>query len=169
MCSYDSFSRNACSRKSNCKDYSLPSAPHPRFTLGETTALADRITVNPTVTADTSPFLSCCSLPFQLEATALSHELKALANEKAFAFLMKRRLRVGVDFLSFSCLDDRGDTWDNGSYCVSLKHEDASQLMPFLTETLFHALPHPSTVSLKGAPSSFLTVATGKPGEHIPS
>lgn len=120
--------------------YSLRSAPHPRFTLVETTALADTITVNPTVTADNSPFLSCCSLP-QLEPTALSHELKALASEKAFAFLMKRRLRVGVGFLSFSCLDDRGDTGDGGSYCVNVKHEDASQLMPFLPEPLFHAQP----------------------------
>lgn len=96
--------------------YSLWSAPHPRFTLVETTALADTITVNPTVTADNSPFLSCCSLP-QLEATALSHELKALASEKAFAFLMKRRLRVGVGFLSFPCLDDTGDTWERQLLC----------------------------------------------------
>lgn len=100
---------------------------------------------------------------------ALSHELKALANEKAFAFLMKRRLRVGVGFLSFSCLDDRGDTWDGGSYCVRMKHEDASQPMPFLTETLFRARPHPSTASLKGPPSSLPAVATGTLGERIPS
>lgn len=57
----------------------------------------------------------------------------------------------------------------SGSYCVSMKHEEASQLVPFLPEPLFHAQPHPSTATLKGAPSSLLTVATGKPGEHIPS
>lgn len=33
---------------------------------------------------------------------------------------------MGVGFSFFSCLDNRGNTWDAGGYYVSLKYEDAS-------------------------------------------
>lgn len=63
-----------------------------------------------------------------MEATAVGHELRALSIEKAFAFRMKRRIRLGVSFLSFSCFDSRGNTRGGGSSCVNMKHEEASQL-----------------------------------------